>query len=240
MEAKRSAATDVVVTLAALLALVVLLLVTIGATMNGGPRVLFASLTVFAAATALRVWRGRLETDPGSTTGRVRRLAVGLVQITAVATIASVGSALWLARPPSDASMERRFREHRDELERLRDMVLEDALAGVSADGREFAREAFRYGSAIEAGLDPARAAEYRRLLRELECARVDVWSPGDVHCLVGGFGFGSRGWRASLAWREHPPAEEERVESLEGIGSTGARWVYRPLEGSWYIGFIW
>ena len=52
MAAKRSATIDLVVTLAALAALPVLLVVAIGATMNGGPRVLFASITVFAAATA--------------------------------------------------------------------------------------------------------------------------------------------------------------------------------------------
>lgn len=225
-------------------AFVLLLFFTMVGVLTGGARAGVAALAAGVLGGALAWWRrsrvpsAESAEPPRHWTGLVRRRMVALVAIGFVMAVGTLVANVVAARRPSQAQVAARFRTHAAELDVLREMVLADGLTGVSGAGTSFAKDLLAWGAPERAGITPARAAEYQRLLIAADCDDVFVSGEGAVSFPVAGWGMANRGWRVSLSWLPQPPPRV--VASIDDLGGTQGDVVHSHVEGNWYVAFVW
>jgi hypothetical protein len=115
------------------------------------------------------------------------------------------------------------YSSHKAEIERLRDMCLEDRKKsplryfGVSARGS--GTDCVRRVGSVE------RCQEYARLFASSHVTRVH-WEEDNIWILVDGWGWAGKGVRKGLMWRATPiPPQDPRCGQH-----------YAPIEDGWYI----
>jgi hypothetical protein len=198
-----------------------------------------------ALSIAVIVWRGRRHRSGSAAPGpgpqpqrlrHARRIMVRLALASVVTAVgAGIGSGLGI-KPPSQADVVARFREHRREFEALREMVLADKLRTVFEGGRRYAREPFGDWPSERVGIDGRRAEEYRRMLGAV--GWVSAAPEGRASFLLASWGAANHGWRLSVGWLPEPPSAT--VPTIDGLGTTRGDVVYSHIEDNWYIAFVW
>lgn len=206
--------------LAVLAGLAALVLVVLGALftfVTGSGLVVKAYFAALFVAGLVAVWRrrrGAPKAEPPWPV-RARRAMVSLCLVLAAGLAATFLASAVAIRPPTQADLSSWLREHRAELERLRELV----------QGSPFG----------------AHEAEYRRLLRSTGCQGAGQWANGSVYFLYRSWGMANRGWRASLVWSPEEPSP--LLTTIDGFPATkvpGSDHVFSRLDGSWYAYIVW
>jgi hypothetical protein len=153
-------------------------------------------------------------------------------------------SLLWGAAPPAHGKLVARFQAHRGMYETLREMVDADGLGSVLnyGIGDVYAKGPPFSGmhSPEYVGLSSKRASEYRRLMWEADCKRIDRQEDGSVLFAMGGWGFAGKGWRMALLWKETTP--EPLLPTIDQFQKTTSRWeeAYSKVDEKWYLRIVW
>lgn len=155
----------------------------------------------------------------------VGSLTIGLI---ALAILSSL-------EPPSDVAMTANLMANRATFDRLLAMIQEDrGLLRVDVDWTDPA-------DPEQAGISPARIAEYRRLMQAIGVTRgfsADEKRHG-IHFIAWASGLSTRGRSKAYVWSSTGKFEDAQVaSSLDETWRDGGRhvWAYRHLDGPWYL----
>ncbi len=211
-----------------------------------GPRIPGAVLLAYALSIILIIWRARRRPGIGSAApaafAATRRWTSRAFLISAVGAIVAVSGSVLSAIRPSQAELAGKFREHRGEYEKLRDMLKADGLLSVSQCGRQMGREPFQDRAPELVGIERERQADYERRLRSLGCPPVFAKNDGSVSFALAYWGAANHGWRISLVWSKAPP--QPQIATIDEFVKQGGRShsdeAFSRVEGDWYLAIVW
>lgn len=136
-----------------------------------------------------------------------------------------------LIPPPSDASMETTFRQHRSEFEQLRQLITDDSSVGILASVSEDRTDP-EFNEAARRGLSQGRLENYRHLLRNLHLRAVGR-AGDDLN-----FQVSVRGWLLKETYKGYIYTKNKPLhieKTLEAGGDCG-NLLAKPLQGYWYL----
>jgi hypothetical protein len=148
---------------------------------------------------------------------------------------ACIAWASWAARPPSEASLLKRFEHTRPLLEQLVRMSQRDRV-------RHYCWHRDADSSQPEGPRTSSLIAEYTTVLRKAELKCIHTWEGDRIAFQVWGFGIGSETARG-FVWHEDPLENEvqcldfSRCKPSQPVPHRGT--VYKPLDRKWAI-FAW
>ncbi len=153
------------------------------------------------------------------------------------AVVCGVAVATLIALPlpgphPTDDDMIRDFTQHRQGYTTLLRMFEEDPKLGRLGDLAGDWPE-----NPADAGVDSARLARYRALMRDLGVESLER-SKGRVLFIMSTYGLSVSGSSKSYLYSDTPPAPLVGDTERDADGPTGE--VYRHIEGNWYIVYEW
>jgi hypothetical protein len=144
------------------------------------------------------------------------------------------------ADPPTQVELDNQFSANHASYEALKDMVLEDKIVAVTANGTEFSRSPYTFEAPQVIGISAPRAKKYQVLMGAADVQRIDVTEDGHVVISMASWGIANRGWRVSAVWRETPV--ENLLPTLDAFKKRSSKWQtgYSKAGENWYFRIIW
>lgn len=172
--------------------------------------------------------------------GKGRTRLVTIIALVALLLSTFVLWLTWGSAPPRQSEIHARFIKERSSFEKLRSMFVEDNLQTVGEYGEQFARKAFRWTPASEAGIPESQAETYATLMREAQVKRIDRREDGSISFSIAHRGMANRGWRIQLVSQRVAPTNQ--LDSLDDFKKSKRtrEEAYSPVEDDWYIHIVW
>ena len=135
----------------------------------------------------------------------------------------------------TDRGLEHRLEEHKDEFNKLLQMLHEDSGLSVITDRAAFADHG------LPAMTSPERLAEYRSLMSKLQVKSISREAGGGINrvffCLWAHDDFPYGGVNESLVYAETPPADSRYfVDSLDKLRHQTDAFAFKKVADKWYL----
>jgi hypothetical protein len=137
--------------------------------------------------------------------------------------------------PPRDTKLVRQFYHHRSDFEKLRKMLQGDgSITGVAHYGIDTThRNGVSPFTPEQIGFPRERYEEYLATLNKAG-ALLAAHNEGEFYFLIKRWGFAGNGWGIAVISRDTEPTNQ--VASLDDFRYTSNHFVYRHIDGSWYL----
>jgi hypothetical protein len=178
--------------------------------------------------------------------GRVLSAALKAAGLLLLGVVVIVLLLMWSCAAPSDASLTRRFHNHRSELETLARMSQEDADVIRVADDFTRVKNDWNWPRPQSKwGITPERWDQYRLLFSRVGLgAGLQKDEAGNVYFIVHTEGFVTHGAEKGFVYCGHAgnpdnvflPCAEQRTEGHRGQHDGYEGNAYRKLADNWYI----